>query len=259
MIYPPSGEEFLPKGKGGNSMGWKSKLAVITVVVLALMVGAGTALAGQFVFGRHAAQMAAYDAQMVQLKAKTAEVAKIAADAAAKQDKVCKVIGFVPVVGLAMRLYNAGEMRAYLAGKKNISLAALGYVFFKLPASLPEHAATDFVWQFTGRNWRELDPVTVTLVYDRPYWADVMVTGTKAAFGAMGAYALDVGLPGLGGHQFYRLPVEHAFLWMAAGGGGLNVLTGLGHQAAGGFKPFRQYYRNLDWWTGNSPVPPARL
>jgi hypothetical protein len=205
------------------------------------------------------AEVAKWDAAEKAAAAKAAELAKIAAEAQARQDRICKAVGMVPVVGLAMRLYNAGEMRAYLAGKKNISLAALGYVLFKLPSALPEHAAFDFVWQFAGRNWRELDPITVTLVYDRPYWADVMVTGTKAAFGVMGAYALDAGLPGLGGHQFYRLPVEHVFIWMAAGGGGLNVLTGLGHQAAGGFKPFRQYYQDLKWWTGDSPVPPARL
>jgi len=234
-------------------------LKVICCMVALMMLGAGTAWAGQFVFGQHAKQMAEYDAQIAELKAKAAEISKAAAEAQARQDRICKAIGMVPVVGLAMRLYNAGEMRAYLAGKKNISLAALGYVLFKLPSALPEHAAFDFVWQFAGRNWRELDPITVALVYDRPYWADVLVTGTKTAFGVMGAYALDTGLPGLGGHQFYRLPVEHAFLWMAAGGGGLNVLTGLGHQAAGRLKPFRQYYRNLEWWTGSSPVPPARL
>lgn len=232
-------------------------LALAVVVAVALI--AGPAWAEQFVFGQHARQMAEYDAQIAAAKARAEAAGKIAREAHARQDRLCKAIGFIPVVGLAMRLYNAGEMRAYLAGKKNISAAAVAYTFFKLPAALPEHAAFDFVWQFAGRNWRELDPVTVTLVYDRPYWADVMVAGTKAAFGVMGAYALDTGLPGLGGTQFYRLPVEHAFLWMAAGGGGLNVLTGLGHQAAGGFKPARQYYRNLEWWTGPSPVPPARL
>jgi len=232
-------------------------LKVICCMVALVMLGAGTAWAGQFVFGQHAKQMAEYDAQMAVLKAKTAEISKAAAEAQARQDRICKVVGMVPVVGLAMRLYNAGEMRAYLAGKKNISLAALGYVLFKLPSALPEHAAFDFVWQFAGRNWRELDPITVTLLYDRPYWADVMVIGTKAAFGAMGAYAGDVGLPILGG--YHHLPVNQAFLWMAAGGGGLNVLTGLGHQAAGGFKSLRQYYQDLKWWTGSSPVPPARL
>jgi hypothetical protein len=235
-------------------------VTVIIVVMTMVLLGAGAAApGGQFVFGQHAKQMAEYDAQMAVLKAKTAEISKAAAEAQARQDRICKAVGMVPVVGLAMRLYNAGEMKAVLTGKKNVTAAALLYTFFKLPASLPEHAATDFVYQFTGSNWRELDPVTVMLVYDRPYWADVMVTGTKAAFGVMGAYSLDVGIPGLGGHQFYRLPVEHAFLWMAAGGGGLNVLTGLGHQAAGGFKSFRQYYQDLKWWTGDSPVPPARL
>jgi hypothetical protein len=175
--------------------------------------------------------------------------------AIAKQDKVCKVIGFVPVVGLTMRLYNSGEMKASMAGLGNESYYGVKHVFFKLPASLPEHAATDFLYQFSGSDWRELDPVTVFLVDGRPYWADAMVTGTKIFFGLAGGGVIHAGshiayhahhahhlhhahhaiLPVLG--HAGRATVGQAFLWMAAGGGGLNVVSGAGYQGFMGFKP----------------------
>lgn len=61
-------------------------LVLMTAGVMAF--GASAAGAEKFVFGKHAAQMAAYDAQMKVLKAKTAEAAKASAAAYARQDKL---------------------------------------------------------------------------------------------------------------------------------------------------------------------------
>ncbi|MDI6777933.1 MAG: hypothetical protein QMD77_01975 [Patescibacteria group bacterium] len=209
------------------------------------------------------ADMKRYDAAEKAAAAGAARAHKIAADAAAKQDKICKVVGFVPVLGLGMRQYNAGEMRAcrqdiadFKAGKKRVpgeTYGGLKHLFWKLPAALPELAATDFLWQFTFRNWREQDPVTVFVSDGRPYWMDGLTTATKIAFGVMAPYGLDVGLPDLGNFG-YAEPVNQAFLWMAAAGGTINLVSGTGYQAFTGMKAFNRYYDNMKWWTSNNTL-----
>jgi|GEM_PF-2857728 hypothetical protein len=220
------------------------------------------------------AETAKYDATEKAAAAGAAVAHKASVEAAANQDKVCKVVGMVPVLGLAMRQYNAGEMRAYYKGKGNESYWGVVHAFFKLPASLPEHAAFDFLFQFTGSNWRELDPITVFLVEGRPYWLDLTVTGTKIFFHLAGAGAItgaahhgyhahhahhvsfvhyghhaDKLLPLLGGHTG---AVGQAFLWGAAGGGGYSVVAGTLNQGAKKLSPFRQYYKNYRNWTGEA-------
>lgn len=80
------------------------------VLMLAVVFGTGAAGAEKFVFGQHAAQMAAYDAQMAGLKAKTAVAVQASKDAYARQDKWMAPIKMVtcplPAIGygiLALR------------------------------------------------------------------------------------------------------------------------------------------------------------
>lgn len=278
----------------------KRQLWLGAVLMMAMIFVAGTTLAGQFpgldakIKASKAKEMAA-DKRATKARAEGAKaraesavndkaekkfaagavVAKAAKDKAiAKQDKVCKVVGFIPVVGLGMRLYNSGEMKASLAGLGNESYYGVKHVFFKLPAALPEHAVTDFAYQFTGSDWRELDPITVLIVDGRPYWMDTMVTGTKIFFGLTGGGVIHAGshiayhahharhvhhaiLPVLG--DAGRATVGQAFLWMAAGGGGLNVVSGVGYQGFMCFKPYRQYYQDFQKWTGKPATMPVLL
>lgn len=196
-------------------------------------------------------------------RVKAVAAGKIAASAMARQDRVCTALGVVPVLGLGMRLYNSGEMKACMqnildmrAGKKAVdtkkeSVAGVVHALFKLPAALPEHAATDFAWRLTGANWRELDPVTVFLVDGRPYVLDLLVIGAKIAMPILACYPAASGLPTLATKGEI---IGNAFLWQAAVGGGLSVLTGTGHQAATGLSSFHQYYKDKIWWTGRNPL-----
>jgi len=82
-------------------------LKVICCMVALMMLGAGAASAGQFVFGQHAKQMAEYDAQMAVLKAKTAEATKAREAAEAWQDKCMAPLKMVvwplPAIGYGIQ------------------------------------------------------------------------------------------------------------------------------------------------------------
>ena len=199
------------------------------------------------------AEAAVYDSQEKALAAGAARAHVLSVNAAAKQDKVCKVVGFVPGVGYAMRNYNSGEMKAYYAGKGNESYYGFVHAFFKVPAGCPENWTTDLVYQFTGSDWREQDPFSVWAVDGRPYWMDCMVIGTKVFFGLAGANVIHAGLPNLG---YVHPPASQAFLWVAAGGSSLNLVAGTADQAARGMTPYHQYYQQYQKWVGKPPTMP---
>jgi hypothetical protein len=221
------------------------------------------------------AQVAAYDAQMADLKAKTAVVSKIAADAMAAQDKWLNLISYVPGVGPVLAWYNSGEMdymaesiMAMRAGKPaprgNASLRGVLNVLFKVPAGAPEGMFAYLVNRPFAQRWNELDVFNVYTEYGRPYWVDGAIIGTKVFFGLAGAGVLHTGFPFVGHHAVhhssrvvlpvlgYTEPVGNAFLWMAAAGGTANILAGAGNQYV---QPsYDRYFSRLAWANSRNPL-----
>ena len=251
---------------------------VAVMVIAMVLLNAGAAMAGKYVFGQNAARMAAYDAQMADLKAKTAVASKAAADAMAKQDKWLNIISYIPPIGVTMAWYNAGEMDymaesiiAMRAGKPapwgNASIRGVLNVLFKVPAGAPEGMFTYGVNRFFTSRWNELDAFNVFTEYGRPYFVDAAIIGTKVFFGFAGAGALHKSFPFFGhlthharhsGHVVLPIlghagPVGNAFLWMAAGGGSANILAGAGSQFFTG--SFCKYQPRLIWFNNRNPLP----
>lgn len=245
------------------------------VLMMAMIFVSGTALAGQFVFGQHAKEMAAYDAQMADLKAKTVVASKAAADAMAAQDKWLNLISYIPPIGVVMAWYNSGEMdymaesiMAMREGKPapwgNASTRGVLNVLFKVPAGAPEGMFTYGVNRFFTSRWNELDVFNVYTEYGRPYWVDSVIIGTKVFFGLAGAGVLHTGFPFVGhyaAHHSSRVvlpvlakagPIGNAFLWMAAGGGSANILAGAGSQYV---QPsYDRYFKRLAWTNSRNPL-----
>lgn len=253
-------------------------LCVVMVLALVLMMGAGAAWAEKFTFGKHAAQMAVYDAQMTELKAKTALASKAAADAMAGQDFWLNLFSYVPVIGIIPAWYNSGEMdytaesiAAMRAGKPapwgNATIRGILNVLLKVPAGAPEGMATYLVTRPFASRWNELDAFNVWTEYGRPYLVDAGIIGVKAFFGIAAAGALHTSFPYFG-HVGYRAehvghvvlpvlggagPVGNAFLWMAAAGGTANILAGTGNQF---FQPsYNRYFKRLAWANSRNPLP----
>lgn len=247
----------------------KRLIGIICAMVMIALVAA-PALAKSPLLLKHEAEMAAHDAKMAALKAQTAIAASEADKARAKQNTVMKVVTLIPgpgwIFGHLAAACKAGEMsyceeyiRAVRNGTAkpagNETCRGLAYLFFKGLSTAPEGMAFYGVGRTLGLvEFDQMDYYSVFTSWGRPLWLDATVIGAKAAFGVMGAYALDTGLPALGGHWMYKEPVNLAFLWMAAGGGGWNVVSGTASQAFQGAKPFNQYYDLHRWWSGREPL-----
>jgi len=184
------------------------------------------------------------------------------------QKTIAKVAFAIPgpgwIAGFFYSWSKAGEMayteeyiRAVRENKPrpagNETSRGLAYMTFKGLSTAPEGIAVYGVGQSLFLlKYDQLDPLSVWTAYGRPYWLDATVISTKAAFGVMGAYAADVGLPALG--HSAGAPINQAFYWMAAGGGSLNLLTGTANQAMKGASPYKKYYSMHRWWSGNKPL-----
>ncbi|MCX6766163.1 MAG: hypothetical protein NT170_00040 [Candidatus Moranbacteria bacterium] len=249
---------------------------MVALMMATVMLGAGTVSAGKYVYGQNATREAAYDAQMADLKAKTAVVAAIAAKAAADQDYWLNLISYIPPIGVTMAWYNAGEMdymaksiMAMRAGKStpwgNASIRGVLNVLFKVPAGALEGMFTYGVNRLFTSRWNELDVFNVFTEYGRPYWVDGAIIGTKVFFGFAGAGAFHSGFPFVSHYAVHHSsrvvlpvlakagPVGNAFLWMAAGGGSANILAGAGSQFFTG--AYCKYQPRLIWFNSRNPLP----
>ena len=181
-----------------------------------------------------------------------------------QQKKILRVVFAVPgpgwIAGFFYSWYKAGEMdyaEKYIAAVKNNqpkpegneTSRGLAYAFFKGFSTAPEGIAfyglgkTTFLLEYD-----QLDPYSVWTAYGRHYALDALVIGTKAAFGVMAA---ETGaLPLLEGES----EVGNSFLWLAAGGGGLNVAAGTASQAFQKARPFSRYYDMHKWWSGHKTL-----
>ncbi|TSA45045.1 hypothetical protein D4R51_02580 [bacterium] len=249
---------------------------VICVTLTMVLLSVGAASAEKYVFGQNAAREATYNAQMADLKAKTAVVAAIAAQASADQDYWLNLFSYVPVVGIIPAWYNSGEMdymaksiMAMRAGQPapwgNASIRGVLNVLFKVPAGAPEGMFTYLVNRPFTQRWNELDAFNVFTEYGRPYFVDAAIIGTKVFFGLAGAGVLHTGFPFVGHHAVHHSsrvvlpvlgkagPVGNAFLWMAAGGGSANILAGAANQYFTG--SFCKYQPRLIWFNSRNPLP----
>jgi len=253
-------------------------IKVICVALMMVLLGAGVAQAGKYVFGQNAAREAAYNAQMTELRVQTAIVAQIAAKAAADQDHWLNLISYIPPIGVTMAWYNSGEMdymaesiMAMRAGKPspggNASRRGVLNVMFKVPAGAPEGMFTYGVNRLFTSRWNQLDAFNVYTEYGRSYVVDAGIIGVKVVFGFAGAGALHTSWPFFGHltrHAFHSShvvlpvlakagPVGNAFLWMAATGGTANILAGAANQY---MQPsYDRYFQRLAWTNSRNPLP----
>jgi len=185
----------------------------------------------------------------------------------ATQKGLAKAVFWIPgpgwIAGFGYSWYKAGEMKYvedYCRAVRNNQPRPAGnetrrgleYLFFKGLSTAPEGIAFYGVGQtFFLLKYDQLDSYSVWTAYGRPYLIDLTVIGAKAAGGAMGAYAGQVGLPIL---RPCTEPIQNAFVYMAMIGGSWNIITGTASQAFQGATPFQRYYNAHRWWSGNEPL-----